>query len=114
MGPTLIALDHKKLATTLKTKNSTIEGFVKLTIKPKRSKTRDIKGHWLRYKKVLDQLRVYWYRGTKNYAYYFTKHHLPIHHRQMQPRYIHTSNLVRTIPHTIRLCECVFNRFLGT
>ena len=32
----------------------------------------------------------------------------------MRPRYVHTSNLVRTIPHTIILCGGVLNRLLGT
>ena len=38
----------------------------------------------------------------------------PIHHRQIRPRYIQTSNLVRKIPHTIILCEGVLNLVLGT
>ena len=38
----------------------------------------------------------------------------PIHHRQIRPRYIHTSKLVRIIPHTIILCKGVLNQFLGT
>ena len=60
------------------------------------------------------QLRVYWYKVTNKDANYFTKHHPPIHHRQMRPRYIHTSYLVRKIPHTIILCDVVLNRVLGT
>ena len=86
----------------------------KLGMKPKRSKTWDMKWHWLRDKEVIEQLRVYWYKLTNNDADYFTKHHLPIHHRQMRPRYIHTSNLVRKIPHTMKLYEGVLNRVPGT
>ena len=105
----LITLDHKQPATHLKTDNSTTEGFVNLGMKPKRSKTWDMKWHWLRDMEVLDKLRLYWDIGTNNDADYFTKHHPTIYHLQMRPRYIHNSNLVRTIPQTIRLCEGVFN-----
>ena len=72
-----------------------------------------MKWHWLRDKDVLEQLRVYWDKGMNNDADYFTKHHSPIHYRQMRPWYIHTSNLVRTIPQTIGLCEGVLNRVTG-
>ena len=61
----------------------------------KRSKTLDMKWHWLRDKEVLEQHILYCDRDTNNDADYFTKHHPPIHHRQMRPQYIHTSNLVR-------------------
>ena len=43
-------------------------------------------------------------------ADYFTKHNTPIHQCQMQPRYIHITNLVRTISRTIRLFEGVLNQ----
>ena len=108
--PSLIILDHKQPATPLKADNSTKEGFVNLGMKPKRSKIWDMKWHWLIDKEVIEQLIVYWDRGTNNEADYFTKHHPPIHHRQRQPLYINTSNLVRKIHQTIILCEGVLNR----
>ena len=110
MWPALIVLDHKQPATPLKTDNYTIEGFVKSGMKPKRSKMWDMKWHWLRYTEVLDKIRVYWNRGTNNDTDYLTKHHPPIHHRQIRTWYIHTSNLARTIYHTIILCEGVLNQ----
>ena len=64
MQPYLITLDHKQPVTPLKTENSTTEGFVNSGMKPKRSKTWDMKLHWLRDKEVLDQLRLYWDRVT--------------------------------------------------
>ena len=114
MQPALIALDHKQPATPFQTDNSTTEVFVNLGMKPKCPKTWDMKWHRLRYKEVLEQLRLYWDRGMKNDTDYFTKHHPPIHHRQIRPRYIYTSNLVRTISQTIRLCEGMLNRLPGT
>ena len=114
MWPALITLDHEQPATPPKMDNSTTEGFVNSGMKPEHSKTWYMKWYWLRYKEILEQLIVYWYKGTNNDADYFTKHHRPIHHCQMRPRYIHTSNLVRTIPQTIILCACVLNRVPGT
>ena len=91
-----------------------IEGFVNLGMKQKRSKAWGMKWHWLIDKEFLDRLIVYCYEGTNNNANYFTNHHPTIHYRQMRTCYIHTLNLVRTIPQTIRLREGVFNRIPGT
>ena len=109
MKPALITLDHEQPEKPLKTGNSNTEGFVNLGMNPKLSKKWDMKWHWLRDKDVPDNLRVYWYKVTNNDADYFTKHHLPIRHHQMHSQYIHTLNLVRAIPQTIRLCEGVLN-----
>ena len=66
MQPDVIPLDHEQPATPLKMENSTTEGFVNSGMKPKRSKTWDMKWQWLRDKEVLEQLRVYWDKGTNN------------------------------------------------
>ena len=58
----LIALYHNQPETTLKTENSTTEGFFNLGMKTKRSKTWDMKWHWLRDKEVLNKLILYWYK----------------------------------------------------
>ena len=97
MGPALIVLDHKQPAAPLNTENSTTEGFVNLGMKPKHSKTWDMKCYWLIDKEVLEQPRVYWYIGENIDSDYFTKNHPPIHYLQMQLWYIHTSNLVGKI-----------------
>ena len=52
-------------------------------MKPKHSKIWDMNWNWLRDKEVLEQLRVYWYRGTNNDDDYFTNRHPPVHHHQM-------------------------------
>ena len=114
MQPALIGLDHIQPATPLKTDNSTTEEFLNSGMKPKRSKTWDMKWHWFRYKEVLEQLIIYWYKVTNNDADYFTRHQPSIHHLQIRPRYIYTSNLVRKVPQNIRLCEGVLNWFPGT
>ena len=110
MRTALNSLYHKKPVTPLKTDNPKTEVFVNLGMKPKRSKPWDMKWHYFRYNEFIDKLRVYCNRGTKNDADCFTKHHPPIYRHQMQSWYIHISNLVSTIPHTVRLCEGVLIR----
>ena len=88
--------------------------ILNLGMKPKRSKAWDMKWYWLRDKELIDKLRVYWDKGKNNDPDYFTKYHSPIHHHQVRPQYIHTSNLVRKLPQIIRLCKGVLNRVPGT
>ena len=52
-------------------------------MKPKPSKTWDMKFHQLIDKEVLEKIRVYWDIENNNDADNFMKHHPPIHHRQM-------------------------------
>ena len=88
--PSLIALKQKQQMTPIKTANSTTDGFFNSGMKPKRSKTRDMKWHCVNDKEVLKQLRLYWYNEKNNSADYFTKHHPPTHRHKMRPWYIHT------------------------
>ena len=60
----IIVLEHKQPATPFKTDNYMTEGFVNSGMKPKHSKTWDMKWHWLRDMEVLKQLIVYWNRGS--------------------------------------------------
>jgi len=55
----------------------------------KMSKSWDMRFNWLRDKdQVQKLLRIYWERGTKNWADYFTKHHPPAHHKLMRRFYM--------------------------
>ena len=57
--PSLIGLVHKQPPTSHKTDNSTTDGFVNSSMKPKKSKTWDMNMNWLRDKAVLKQIQVY-------------------------------------------------------
>ena len=50
----------------------------------KKSKTWDMHLHWLRDKEKQKDFKVYWDKGSNNYADYFTKHHPIIHHRRIR------------------------------
>ena len=116
--PSLIGLGHKQPPTPLKTDNSTTDGFVNYSMKPKKSKTWDMNMHWLRDKEVLKQIRVYWDKGKNNDAKYFTEHFPPSVHGQQGPRYIQSAHLATTPKYMsqtelTRLCKSVLNRVLS-
>ena len=74
-------LGHLQPPTPLKTDNSTALGFVKNNIHQKRSKSWDMRFHWLRDRMTRQQINVYWEKGVNNNADYFTKHH-PLNYHQ--------------------------------
>ena len=86
---TLEELGHPQHATPIKTDNSTSAGFCNQTIKEKRSKSWDMRYHWIRDKIGDKTVTIYWAPGTQNLADYFTKHHSPIHHRRIRYKYLH-------------------------
>ena len=83
----LQTLGHPQPPTPIKTDNSTALGFVKNLVHQKRSKSWDMRFHWLREKNKTD-LNVYWAPGNTNHADYFTKHHSPTYHKQVRSKYI--------------------------
>ena len=82
-------LGHKQPPTPLKTDNSTANSFVHSNIRQKRSKSWDMRFHWLRDKEALEQLNIYWEPGKQNDADYFTKHHSPQHHLDNRKKFVH-------------------------
>ena len=86
---TLHALGHPQPPTPLKTDNSTAYKFVHDEMKQKMSKSWDMRFNWLRDKVTIQKLlQIYWEKGSKNWADYFTKHHPPAHHKKTRPSYI--------------------------
>ena len=78
--------------------------------------------HWLRDRSTQSQLQVYWDHGSNNYADYFTKHHAPLYHRLMRPKYIQMANLLRLVtsscsipftPASLRGCVHTFPSQVG-
>jgi len=84
----LAALGHRQPPTPLKTDNSTANAFVNRSLRQRKSKSWDMKFHWLRDKELQRLIRVFWDKGANNDADYFTKHHPPSHHQSIQSRYI--------------------------
>ena len=80
----LDSIGHVQPATPLKTDNSTAHGFVHNNIHQKRSKSWDMRYHWLREKQTKDVFRIFWDKGSNNHADYFTKHHPAKHHLEVR------------------------------
>lgn len=88
-------LGHPQPPTPLVTDNATDETFTRKAMRMKRSKSWDMRYHWLRDPPRKEQLHIYWEKGSTNEADYFTKHHSPAHHRLIRQRYIQSSNILR-------------------
>ena len=84
----LESLNHPQPATPLKTDNSTATGFVYDNIHQKRSKSWDMRYHWLRDRQTQQQFNIFWDKGTNNNSDYYTKHHATRHHRSQRPKYV--------------------------
>ena len=89
----LKALSHPQQAVPLKTDNKTAFGFTQDNIHQRKSKTWDMRWHWLRDKETQKKIKIYWKRGVDendpNLADYPTKHHSQIHHRGIRHKYVH-------------------------
>ena len=87
-------LGHPQPPTSLKTDNSTANSFVHNNMKQKRSKSWDMRYHWLRDSKTKGNYNIFWASGKNNHADYYTKHHPPQHHREMRAKYFHLCSLL--------------------
>ena len=80
----LTILNHPQPPTPIKTDNSTANGFIHDNIHQKKSKSWDMKYHWLRERMTKQQFNFFWDKGINNHADYFTKHHPTNHHRHIR------------------------------
>ena len=78
---TLIEMGWPQPQTRIQTDNYTAAGVVNKTIQPKRTKSMDMRFHWLRCHTAQGQFRFYWFPGTSNLGNYFTKHFSPTVHQ---------------------------------
>ena len=90
-------LGHPQPPTLVKTDNSTAESFVNKDIKQKRSKSWDMRFHWLRDQECQQTFKIYWDKAKSNHADYYTKHHSPSHHQKMRPIHLQVNQLIQAI-----------------
>ena len=77
-------MGHPQPRTPIQTDNSTAEGVINSKIRPKRTKSMDMRFEWLLDREQQGQFKIYWKSGKTNLADYFTKHHSPAHHRNVR------------------------------
>ena len=98
-------LGHPQPATIIRTDNQTAKGFVRGTIKQKRSRTFDRQYWWLKDREAQLQFNIVWEPGIYNLADYFTKHHTGKHHLQVRPIYLHCTSS----PTSLQGCAKIFD-----
>jgi hypothetical protein len=67
-------------------------GILNETIKQKRSRSMDMRYHWLTDRVRQKQFDVYWRPGCENLGNYHTKHHSAQHHKDMSGLKLHQVN----------------------
>ena len=77
-------MSHKQPRTPVQTDNSTAEGVTNNKIEPKRTKSMDIRFHWLQYRLAQAQFRFHWRPVPLNYTDYWKKHHPTAHHNNIR------------------------------
>jgi hypothetical protein len=86
---TLEELGNKQPPTPMETDNTTAIGYINGTITQKLTKAMGMRFYWIKDRVKQGQFRIYWGPGSQNLADYFTKHHLPAHHKRILNVYIH-------------------------
>lgn len=85
----LQSLGYPQPPTTILCDNKCAEGIALDTIKPKRTKSIDMRFHWIRDRIRQGQYTVTWRKGADNLADFFTKP-LPVHlHQKLMPLLVH-------------------------
>ena len=105
----LMEMGHKQPPTPIATDNSTAHGIVTSSIKQQKSKSMQMRFHWMQDRVNDGHFLVYWAPGTSNLADYFSKHHPASHHQKMRKQYllqhIGTSQRISTKKLRARVCN---------
>ena len=99
----LIAIGHPQPpnGTPLKTDNKTSCDLISNLIKPRKSKTWDMRHHWLEDRIKQKQIFLHWKPGSNNWADYFTKHWPAAYHKIMRYKYLHKLKTIAPSLNTI-------------
>ena len=93
---TRIAMDNLKPdnGNPLKSDSKTGIDIVLHFMKPKHSKSWDMRYHWLEECTKMFHLNTYWEQGINNWAGYFKKHHPPAYHNIIRYEYLKMVHMV--------------------
>jgi hypothetical protein len=100
---TLTEMGHTQPPTPLRTDNSTEFGILNETIKQKRSKSMDMRYHWLTDRVRQKQFDFYWRPERENLGDYHTKHHSAQHHKYMRGLILHQANSLQVLRGCVKL-----------
>jgi hypothetical protein len=88
---TLTDLGYPQSQTEIFCDNLCAVGLANNTFNLKRTKTIDMRYHWIRDQVKLDVFKVTWKAGKLNLADFFTKAHPVKHHKLIRWKYVHMS-----------------------
>jgi hypothetical protein len=86
----LIGMGYPQPETVIITDNQCAAGLANKSIKQLKTKSIDMRFHWIRDRIVQHQFKVVWQKGIDNVADYFTNIHPTSHHRQRRHLYVTT------------------------
>ena len=87
-------MGHPQNATEIITDNSTASKILNNSCKQIRAKAIDMRYYWVRDRIQQKQFKLFWKKALENLADYFTKHHLPAHHKKMRAIYLYMKNML--------------------
>ena len=85
---TLEEMGHTQQPTNIHTDNVVAQGMVTWAMIPRRSKSMDMRFHWLKCREAQRQFLFQCTPAATNWADYFTKHFSPVHHRALRSTYV--------------------------
>ena len=88
LGVVVVTLGYPQLPTPMTCDNSCAVGIAKKSFTQKRSKTIDMRYHWIQDQIILDNFTVTWAASKDNLADVFTKAHPVSHHILMMKTYL--------------------------
>ena len=98
---TLADLGYPQGTTQLICDNKCAVGIAQNTLKLKRSKTIDMRYHWIRDQVLAKTFNVTWQSGNSNLADFFTKAHPVHHHLAMRKFYVVVDDITDVIEASI-------------
>eukprot|EP00957_Ditylum_brightwellii_P028538 2155623-Ditylum_brightwellii.AAC.1 len=79
---TLAGLGYQQPPMPIQVDNSTMHRIINRNIRQHKSKKIDMCFYWVKDRMQQGQFVIFWKPGKNNKADYFSKHHLPAHHRR--------------------------------
>jgi hypothetical protein len=110
----LSEMGHPQPRTPIQTDNSTAEGVINSRVKPKRTKSMDMRFEWLLDRQQQGQFKIYWRPGKTNLADYFTKHHPPSHHRNVRGEFLTRVSILQQLRNKNKILEASLTVTDGT
>ena len=114
MRNTLIKLDHNQPPTPTRTDNTTAHGIIHGSCKPQKTKSMDMRYHWLKDRAAQQQFDFYWEPGKMNMGDFYTKHHPPKYHRALRPFILKSAQTILTDRHLQECVETLTSKPRGT